>query len=220
MRTAIKPTDDDLKWLAAVYPSFHYDEKGERLAVELDIRACYEGGRVRSEGIRIDESIRQSKTFMQGVFEVEIRLSPAIGTNGWPSVYETGGRVESIARKWDVPKIDLHLFEDNAFCLGLNCAAPRRFFLRWFVRDLVVPFLYKLAYTERFGVDAAEKELWRDYPHGQAGHDEYAKRLEGFALRVAGRNGPCPCGSGKKAKKCCLDEIETWKREATSRVAV
>ena len=26
---------------------------------------------------------------------------------------------------------------------------------------------------------------------------------------VPGRNGPCPCGSGKKFKKCCLVRMET-----------
>ena len=27
-----------------------------------------------------------------------------------------------------------------------------------------------------------------------------------FALRRVGRNDPCPCGSGKKFKKCCLNK--------------
>ena len=26
-----------------------------------------------------------------------------------------------------------------------------------------------------------------------------------------GRNDPCPCGSGKKYKKCCLDKDNRWK---------
>jgi hypothetical protein len=26
--------------------------------------------------------------------------------------------------------------------------------------------------------------------------------------KLPGRNDPCPCGSGKKAKKCCLDKIK------------
>ena len=28
-----------------------------------------------------------------------------------------------------------------------------------------------------------------------------------------GRNDPCPCGSGKKYKKCCLDKDEKKRRE-------
>jgi uncharacterized protein YecA (UPF0149 family) len=26
-------------------------------------------------------------------------------------------------------------------------------------------------------------------------------------LKHVGRNDPCPCGSGKKFKKCCLDKV-------------
>jgi tetratricopeptide (TPR) repeat protein len=29
-----------------------------------------------------------------------------------------------------------------------------------------------------------------------------------------GRNGPCPCGSGKKYKRCCLDKDQAFEREA------
>ena len=28
-------------------------------------------------------------------------------------------------------------------------------------------------------------------------------------MRKAGRNDPCPCGSGKKYKRCCLDRDRT-----------
>jgi hypothetical protein len=28
--------------------------------------------------------------------------------------------------------------------------------------------------------------------------------------RLPRRNEPCPCGSGKKAKKCCLDKINKF----------
>jgi hypothetical protein len=31
-----------------------------------------------------------------------------------------------------------------------------------------------------------------------------------------GRNDPCPCGSGKKFKKCCLDKIEAQQRETAA----
>ncbi|MBV8764510.1 MAG: SEC-C domain-containing protein, partial [Hyphomicrobiales bacterium] len=32
----------------------------------------------------------------------------------------------------------------------------------------------------------------------------YANEPTGNPWRHVGRNDPCPCGSGKKAKKCCL----------------
>lgn len=34
-------------------------------------------------------------------------------------------------------------------------------------------------------------------------------------MHVVGRNDPCPCGSGKKFKKCCEDKVKHKKFEAT-----
>jgi len=31
--------------------------------------------------------------------------------------------------------------------------------------------------------------------------------LEARAKKQTGRNDPCPCGSGKKYKKCCLEAV-------------
>jgi hypothetical protein len=43
---------------------------------------------------------------------------------------------------------------------------------------------------------------------------EYAKsRIESFQRqnhRRIGRNDPCPCGSGKKYKKCCIHSLIIW----------
>lgn len=37
-----------------------------------------------------------------------------------------------------------------------------------------------------------------------AAYGQETRRLElATALRTAGRNDPCPCGSGRKTKKCC-----------------
>ena len=38
-------------------------------------------------------------------------------------------------------------------------------------------------------------------------------------MAKVGRNDPCPCGSGKKYKKCCLEKDEEQNREARGRVA-
>lgn len=42
-------------------------------------------------------------------------------------------------------------------------------------------------YSRRYGYPSLQKPLVRDLP-------KY------------GRNEPCPCGSGKKFKKCCIDK--------------
>ena len=161
----------------------------------------------------MDERIRNAPNYIQDVFEIEMRLGPeSVGPEGWPRVYEVGGRIRSIAEKWAVPKIDLHVYEDESFCLGLTCSPSRRPSLRWLIESLVVPFLYRLAYVDRFGVEAARRDLWGEYSHGRAGLDEYRQEIAAYARRAVGRNDLCPCGSGKKAKKCCLDEIQEWRR--------
>ena len=39
------------------------------------------------------------------------------------------------------------------------------------------------------------------------------------AIGKAGRNDPCPCGSGKKYKQCCLDKDEAGARAARTKAA-
>lgn len=50
--------------------------------------------------------------------------------------------------------------------------------------------------------------LWKQYHHERVGNSAIAWREAKYALRIAdskvGRNDPCPCGSGKKYKKCCF----------------
>jgi hypothetical protein len=41
--------------------------------------------------------------------------------------------------------------------------------------------------------------------------------LERSSEKVVGRNEPCPCGSGKKYKQCCLDKDEARAREARAK---
>ncbi len=36
---------------------------------------------------------------------------------------------------------------------------------------------------------------------------------------IVGRNEPCPCGSGRKYKQCCLNKDETKARQARAKVA-
>jgi len=70
---------------------------------------------------------------------------------------------------------------------GLNylCAGPKRFFRH------TQPYLRRLAALQQTGQPI--EELSRQL------------RAEDARSRVnAGRNDPCPCGSGKKFKKCCL----------------
>jgi hypothetical protein len=57
----------------------------------------------------------------------------------------------------------------------------------------------------RFGINL--EFPWKADPEVEA----MIERVEGsmsHARKKIGRNDPCPCGSGKKYKKCCLTEQE------------
>ncbi|WP_394766638.1 SEC-C metal-binding domain-containing protein [uncultured Paludibaculum sp.] len=47
-----------------------------------------------------------------------------------------------------------------------------------------------------------EEEHNHDHDHGQV-HAPVSAPLETVRSEKVGRNDPCPCGSGKKYKKCC-----------------
>jgi uncharacterized protein DUF1186/SEC-C motif-containing protein len=62
----------------------------------------------------------------------------------------------------------------------------------------------------------AELEQWPEWDDEATDDDLLDWAAEDFALhpvhnpfRDVGRNDPCPCGSGKKFKKCCLPQTET-----------
>ena len=48
--------------------------------------------------------------------------------------------------------------------------------------------------------------IWQQFSHEQIGKMSIAWREKSYSIRKIqkpGRNEPCPCGSGKKFKKCC-----------------
>ena len=46
-----------------------------------------------------------------------------------------------------------------------------------------------------------------EHPHPEGQKEEEAKKLKMYQPGPhVGRNDPCPCGSGKKYKKCCLNK--------------
>ena len=211
----MKLTEPDIQWLSVAYPSLRFYAREKRVAGEINIAACFDAqsGLLMSERCGRNENIRRADNFIQDVFEIEIRLdSESMSAAKWPKVYETGGRVEAIAEKWKIPKIDLHLYGDDSFCLGITYGPDKWPTLRAFIWELVVPCLYRLAYVDRFGVEAARRDLWGEYSHGPAGYGEYEQELMDRALRGLGRNDRCPCGSGKKYKKCCWDEDQAGKQ--------
>ncbi len=78
--------------------------------------------------------------------------------------------------------------------------------LATFEREGLAPFtdaMTSLAAVEA-AIQLAAQESPEDYDNGLPGEDENPVETVVNPNRDVGRNDPCPCGSGKKFKKCCL----------------
>ena len=200
----------DLEWLASNFPELAYAPDDQRISGELRFCAAFDRGTGQLKLGDTDEH-RALGTFLCDAFKVRIDLGH-MRDNGWPRIYEIGRRRFDIAEQNQCVMADLHFFEDGACCLSLKYAAERNLTLERFISELVIPFFYRLSYTDRYDLATAKDDLWGEYPHGVAGEIEYQDEILQLAGNNPGRNQPCPCGSGLKYKRCHLDEVEAVKR--------
>ncbi len=205
----MKLTANEIEWLESHLPGLQYESSSSKIVGELDIRTAYN----RESGeLRIGDHAREMARFIYDVFEIEIHLAN-LDENGWPKVYEVGGRYHQIAKKCNVEVIDLHINpDDSTCCLSLKYGGNRNFHIKDFLPELVIPFFYQLSYTEKFGIDASRNDLWGEYSHGEKGRAEYEVEMLNLAKHQPNRNDLCPCGSDKKYKKCHMDQVEAVKR--------
>ena len=208
-------TGAGVAWLGARHPSLRFDLATETISGELSFCASWDKDDVllNIEERETDARLRAMDSFICDVFEIAIMLkSESKSFRGCPKVYEVGGRSRVIATKCGVELADLHIESDGECCLGIRHTPERDRTLDRFLKELVVPFFYRLSYAERHGLEAARGELWGEYSHGDAGHKEHLRAMNDIADRSEGRNRPCPCRSGIKYKRCCLIEVEAARR--------
>jgi uncharacterized protein YecA (UPF0149 family) len=113
------------------------------------------------------------------------------------------------------PDLDRHLLRDGRCCLWLLARS------RWkpYDPDALLTFLDEVAlFFDRLLVhDATGRKKWPggEYPHGRVGYIEFLmetlavdrSKLDALAPAPLNRarperNDPCPCGSGRKFKRC------------------
>ncbi|WP_328988031.1 SEC-C metal-binding domain-containing protein [Thiorhodovibrio winogradskyi] len=76
--------------------------------------------------------------------------------------------------------------------------------------DEIIAALKAKSFTNFFSARHARlKALYRDYLRRN-----FSRTGRNDAHQSVGRNDPCPCGSGKKYKKCCLDKPAASERSA------
>ena len=210
----MKITDRDLRWLRLHFPNLYYDADSRKILGELDFCAVYDQ---ESGKVTIADFAEETDFLIQDVFEIEIYLDD-LDMNGWPKVFEVGGKYRRIAKKCEVPIIDLHIYPHNrACCLGLKYRDSQQLCIEDFLDELVIPFFYRLSYTDKFGINRAREDLWGEYSHGDKGQMEHFLEIMNIARHNPGRNDPCLCGSGKKYKKCHLGEVESLKNSLRRR---
>jgi hypothetical protein len=206
---SIRISGSDLDWLNRNFPGLRLDLDDRRIVGDLSFCATYDS---KSEKLWIGDEIenRSNSRFLCDTYSVIVELD-SIDANGWPAVREVGGRYLRIADKEEVEILDLHFFPDGRCCLGINLSIERRLTIERFVQELLIPFLYRLSYVDAYGIDAARRDLWGEYSHGDRGLWQHADEVIRISNKNPGRNAPCPCGSGKKYKLCHLQEVEAVK---------
>lgn len=200
----------DLEWLAASFADLRFDAEAGVIAGELEVRAAYDRGKDKLH-IGSDDATASMDSYLSDSFSIRIDLA-ALDRNGWPAVFEVSGRYARVAERENVETIDLHFFPNGAACLGLQLLGDRRTTLKEFMDELVIPFFYRLAFTDLHGLAVSRDTLWAEYSHGEQGLREYLADVARIAAHVLGRNDPCACGSGRKYKRCHLGEVDRLRR--------
>ena len=85
--------------------------------------------------------------------------------------------METAKRTYDETEIDLDINYEKLY---------------YNMRDAKATWLFKLPSWKKVLPDDKAAEIAREYRDANIAHSE-----------KIGRNDPCPCGSGKKYKKCC-----------------
>ena len=209
--------DSDIEWLSASFPGLSYDPHEQVISGDLDFCGRYDStkGLLHIEGAveaPVDSAV---EVRICDSFTVRIVLE-AVGefVIDWPTVYEIGGRCGSIGAVQSIRLQDMHIDSDGSCCLGIQ-TEPGPSDIQIFIEELVIPFFFRVAYIERFGIDKARRELWGGFRHGSDGlHD----RLQEIYMARRPRNKPCSCGSGKKYKVCCLWTNQDRERSLANRL--
>ena len=199
----------DREWLASRFPFLRYGSSSSKIVGELDFNAAYDN---KSGKIIIGEEARKAELFLSDTFEIEICVDKSDG-NGWPKVYEIGGRHDQIAKETMSAPLILHFYsDDDSCCLGIKYGPKGGLRIDRFIYDMVIPFFYRLSYTEKFGIAMSRRDLWEEYSHGDAGLREYETELFDIARQRPSRHGMCPCKSSKKYINCHFKEVEFFKQ--------
>ena len=102
----------DLEWLTANSPDLSYDPEAGVIEGELDVRAAYDSEQGKLH-IGSDDATASMDSYVSDSFSIRVELD-APDHNGWPTVYEVGGKHARIAVRENIEIIDLHFYPNGA----------------------------------------------------------------------------------------------------------
>lgn len=197
------------------FPGLDYFPDDNRISGILTISACcYKEKKFEN---LITWEIRPYSPGQSECITGEYLIEIDLGQDGeYPKVYEIGEKIERLANELKKRVIDLHSYpQDKRCCLGINFS-PRTALSEFILYD-VYPYFVWQAYYFKY----KKMPPCGEYSHGIQGWreatEDYKEKIQSYRDKIAGktgRNNPCPCGSNKKYKKCCLSQDEEYEREA------
>lgn len=172
---SIAITSDDIEALKQFQPKLNYDQNDHVINGILHIAARYKQDSIFE--INDNYTSENTKEVIIDNFDIEIRLSfKRRKLNPWPIVIARGERIQNIMRKHQITDIkDLHFFEakhPQISCLGIDIYSDPPTDIIRFIKMIVIPFFYRVAYVDRHGLHSAREDLWPEYSH-ENGIDEY-----------------------------------------------
>lgn len=137
--------------------------------------------------------------FIRDSYEIRIDFNQ-FDSFGFPKVYEDSGIIRKFAKDHYLKLEDLHINKDDDYscCLGIFPEYQWQGVLA-FIQDKIISFFYWQSFRRING-----KEPWQGYSHGDPGIIEAMAMPPLQSSKGSLQNIKCPCGSGKKYKKCCM----------------
>ena len=167
-----------------------------------------------------DSKHRNSEYFIEDEYRILISTNSKKFIHDHRDVYIIGDRPRIIANRHKLEIEDLHLtYISNTSsvykcCLLQGEPSLANKPLNEFIDEAIIPFLYRLSYLSKHGIEKTKINLWDDYSHFNEGRKEYLAKNREIAdeLRKLNKNDQCHCGSGRKFKRCCIEELKAYDR--------
>lgn len=214
MQILMEYSQEEIDKVKTWFPGLDYYPDNNRISGSLAISACCYKEKKCENFIawEIQPCSPDQSECITGEYLIEIDL----GQEGeYPKVYEIGEKIERLANELKKRVIDLHSYpQDKSCCLGISFS-PRTSLSEFILYDVYPYFVWQAYYYKYKKIPPCG-----EYSHGIKGWreatEDYKKKIQFYRDKIVGktgRNNPCPCGSNKKYKKCCLFQDEEYERE-------